>query len=95
MQFTFFGLCFLALLVARYWKLRRRLKLWSVVTILIALNAIFGTVFAGRLRQFSMWNIDFVLAFEWIVAALFLDWFMDDHKRNVAKRLPDSESEKR
>ncbi len=73
------GLC-LGMLFSRYWKFVASWRLWISLAALVALDAICIRFFLEQMRELSLWNIDCILAFEFVATIFFLNWFLDTKK---------------
>jgi hypothetical protein len=73
----------LGLIMAAYWRFLGSWRLWTSLGCVIALNAICIRLFLAHLRNLTLWDLDFIVAFELIATMLFLNWFLDTKKARL------------
>lgn len=81
MRLVFFSVIYLAVLISMYWNLRKRLRLWVSLTVLVLANATCVLIFKEYVRQMGIWPLSFTFGLEFLGATVFLGWFLDSRRR--------------
>ena len=80
MRLVFFSVIYLAVLISMYWNLRKRLRLWVSLAVLVLANVTCVLIFNQSVRQMGIWPLSFTFALEFFGAAVFLAWFLDSKR---------------
>ena len=73
----------LGMIVATYWRFLRSWRLWISLLAVIILDAICIRIFFAQVRNLTLWDIDWIGAFEFAATMLFLSWFLDTKKARL------------
>jgi hypothetical protein len=76
MQLMFCATCCLAILIAVYWRFRKRLRFWASLGILVLVHALAVLLFIDYVCEFKGRNYMLILPIDGFAAVAFLEWSM-------------------
>ena len=85
---AFFSVFFFGILVASFWRQRKRVSLWVSMSILFGFHVLGLAIYDTYVEPLALWQWDFVILAEFAIVIFCLDWSVKRlerfYKRNHA-----------